>query len=180
MADIKENKIIKETDKETISMKQENNIPFFNEKKWIMAYWFKTIGRRKAQYTVKYLREQWTTWWESDSDRITNEMLQEILVWIKETVRPMSKDEVKKKRREAANKSPVLPFLKRLAERKGYYIKKCSTRNHPLKVSGYAIFKNRNDKVPVYGKKFDLTIKQAKKILEAKEDKQNDSKNRTD
>ena len=178
MADNKENKVIKKTDKETISMKQENNIPFFNEKKWIMAYWFKRS--RKTEFTVKYLREQWIKWWKSDAINISDEMLQEISLWIKKTVCPMTMDEVKKKRHEAANKSPVLPFLKRLANRKGYYIKKCSTRNHPLKVSGYAIFKNREDKVPVYGKKFDLTVKQTKKILEAKEDKKNDSKNRTD
>lgn len=136
MADIKENKVIKRTDKETISMKQENNIPFFNEKKWIMAYWFKRS--RKTEFTVKYLREQWIKWWKSDAVNISDEMLQEISLWIKETVCPMTMDEVKKKRHEAANKSPVLPFLKRLAKRKGYYIKKCSTRNHPLKVSGYA------------------------------------------
>lgn len=178
MADIKENKVIKKTDKETISMKQENNIPFFNEKKWIMAYWFKRS--RKTEFTVKYLREQWIKWWKSDAVNISDEMLQEISLWIKETVCPMTMDEVKKKRHEAANKSPVLPFLKRLAKRKGYYIKKCSTRNHPLKISGYAIFKNKDDKVPVYGKKFDLTVKQTKKILEAKEDKQNDSKTGTD
>lgn len=178
MADIKENKVIKKTDKETISMKQENNISFFNEKKWIMAYWFKRS--RKTEFTVKYLREQWIKWWKSDAVNISDEMLQEISLWIKENVCPMTMDEVKKKRHEAANKSPVLPFLKRLAKRKGYYIKKCSTRNHPLKVSGYAIFKNKDDKVPVYGKKFDLTVKQTKKILEAKEDKQNDSKTGTD
>lgn len=169
MTDNKENKIIKETDKGTISKKKEINIPFFNEKKWIMAYWFKRS--RKAQFTVKYLRKQWCVWWESDSDRISDEMLQEILVWIKETVRPMTMEEVKKKRREAASKSPILPFLIGLAKKKGYYIKKCSTRNHPLKVSGYAIFRNKTDKVPVYGKKFDLTVKQTKKILESKEDK---------
>lgn len=179
MADNKENKATKGTTTEVTTNKAvRKNIPFFNEKKWIMAYWFKRS--RKAQFTVKYLREQWIKWWGNDSERISNEMLQEIVVWLKEAVSPMSMDEVKKKRREAANKCPVLPFLKRLAEKKGYYIKKCSTRNHPLKVSGYAISKNREDKVPVYGKKFDLTVKQTKKILEAKEDKKNDSKNRTD
>lgn len=167
MVDYKENNAVKVTTDKAVR----KNIYFFDEKKWIMAYWFKTMGRRKAQYTVKYLREQWIKWWRNDSECISDEMLQDILVWLRDIVRPMSKDEVKKKRRGAANKSPVLPFLKRLAEKKGYYIKKCSTRNHPLKVSGYAIFKNREDKVPVYGKKFDLTVKQTKKILESKEDK---------
>ena len=142
-----------------------------------MAYWFKTIGRRKAQYTVNYLREQWIRWWASDSGSISNEMLQEILVWIKETVRPMSKDEVKEKRREVADCNPMPDYIKRLAYKKGYHVKKCSTRNHPLKVSGYAIFKNKTDKKPVYGKRFDLTAYQVKQILEAKEDKKNDRKN---
>ena len=170
MADKKENKTVMGTaNKETINKKPEKNIKFFNEKKWIMAYWFKRS--KKTEFTQKYLLQQWNKWWDGDFDDVSDERLHEIIVWIKETVRTMTMDEVKKKRSEAANKSPVLPLLKRLAEKKGYYIKKCSTRNHPLKVSGYAIFKNREDKVPVYGKKFDLTVKQAKKILESKEDK---------
>lgn len=174
MADNKESMTVKETaTKETLNKKigKKDKIYFFAEKKWIMAYWFKTIGRKKAQYTVKYLREQWTKWWENDSDCISDEKLQDILVWLKETVRPMSKDEVKKKRREVADKRRMTPYFEKLGAKKGYYVKKCSTRNHPLKVSGYAIFKNKTDKVPVYGKKFDLTAHQVKKILEAKEDK---------
>lgn len=164
MADNKENKIIKETDKAV-----RKNIYFFNEKKWIMAYWFKRS--RKTEFTEKYLLQQWSKWWNGDFDDVSDERLHDIIVWIKEIVRTMTLDEVKKKRREAASKNPILPFLIRLAKKKGYYIKKCSTKNHPLKVSGYAIFRNKTDKVPVYGKKFDLTVKQAKKILESKEDK---------
>ncbi len=180
-----DSKTVKETaTKETVTkgtankkIGKKNKIYFFNEKKWIMAYWFKTMGRRKAQYTVNYLREQWTKWWENDSGSISNEMLQEMLVWLKEIVRPMSKDEVKKKRRDVADKRRMTPYFKKLGDKKGYYVKKCSTRNHPLKVSGYAIFKNQKDKEPVYGKRFDLTAHQVKQILEAKEDKKNDRKN---
>lgn len=88
MADNKESMAVKETAAKGTSNKKigkKNKIYFFAEKKWIMAYWFKTIGRKKAQYTVKYLREQWTKWWENDSDCISDEKLQDILVWLKET-----------------------------------------------------------------------------------------------
>ena len=49
MADKTENKVIKR-----------KNIHFFREKKWIMAYWFKTS--RKAQFTEKYLWELMQKW----------------------------------------------------------------------------------------------------------------------
>ena len=62
-------------------------------------------------------------------------------------------------------------YIKKLAAKKGFYVKKCSTRNHRLKVSGYAIFKNQKDKKPVYGKKFDLTVKQVEEYLNKQEDK---------
>ncbi len=169
MADNKENKAVQET----TNKKPEKKIQFFNEKKWIMAYWFKTIGRKKAQYTEKYLLAQWSRWWEGDFDSVSDERLHDILVWLKETVRPMTKDEVKKKRHDIAYKKRMTPYFEKLGAKKGYYVKKCSTRHHPLKVSGYAIFKNKTDKVPVYGKNFDLTAHQVKKILESKEDKQN-------
>lgn len=83
----------------------------------------------------------------------------------------MSKAEIKAKRHEVADSSSMPPYIKKLAIRKGYCVKKCSTRKHPLRVSGYAIFKNERDKQPKYGKKFNLTVQQVKEILEAKEDK---------
>lgn len=83
----------------------------------------------------------------------------------------MSKAEIKAKRHEVADSSSMPPYIKQLASRKGYCVKKCSTRKHPLRVSGYAIFKNERDKQPKYGRKFNLTVQQVKEILEAKEDK---------
>ena len=98
-------------------------------------------------------------------------MFQDTFTWIKQIVRTMSKAEIKAKRHEVADFSSMPPYIKQLASRKGYYVKKCSTRKHPLRVSGYAIFKNEKDKKPIYGKKFNLTAQQIKEILEAKEDK---------
>ena len=97
------------TEKETNT----NTINFYEEKKWIMAHWFK----------------------------------------------------------EVADSSSMPPYIRQLAGRKGYCVKKCSTKRHPLRVSGYAIFKDERDKQPKYGKKFNLTAQQVKEILEAKEDK---------
>lgn len=144
-------------------------IHFFREKKWIMAYWFKTS--RKAQFTEEYLLRQWNIWWKGDFDSISDQIFQEIFTWIKDTVRTMTKDEIKKKRHDIADCRSMPLYIRQLVNKKGYYVKKCSTRKHPLKVSGYAIFKNQKDKKAVYGKKFDLTVKQVIKILEAKEDK---------
>lgn len=148
---------------------RKNKIHFFSEKKWIMAYWFKT--RRKTEFTEKYLMEQWCKWWGNDFSDCSDERLHDVAAWIKETVRTMTKDEIKKKRRNIADNRPVPRYIKELAERKGYYVKKCSTRNHPLKVSGYAVYVNPKAKNAVYGKKFNLTIQHVKEYLETKEDK---------
>lgn len=158
MADKTENKVT-----------NRKKIHFFREKKWIMAYWFKTS--RKAQFTEEYLLRQWNIWWKGDFDSISDQIFQEIFTWIKDTVRTMTKDEIKKKRHDITDCRPMPLYIRQLANKKGYYVKKCSTRKHPLKVSGYAIFKKQKDKKAVYGKKFDLTVQQVIKILEAKEDK---------
>lgn len=158
MADKTENKITKR-----------KKIHFFREKKWIMAYWFKTS--RKAQFTEEYLLRQWNIWWKGDFDSTSDQIFQETFVWIKETVRTMTKDEIKKKRHDIADCCSMPLYIRQLANKKGYYVKKCSTRKHPLKVSGYAIFKNERDKQAKYGKKFNLTAQQVIEILETKEDK---------
>ena len=61
-------RIKKEVTKMIEATAKRNKINFYNEKKWIMAYWFKRS--RKAQFTVKYLREQWIKWWGNDSERM--------------------------------------------------------------------------------------------------------------
>ena len=142
---------------------------FYEEKKWIMAYWFKT--RRNINFSENQLMKQWNTWWKGDFSSTTGQIFQDTFAWIKETVRTMTKDEIKAKRHEVADCNSMPPYIRQLASKKGYCVKKCSTRNRPLKVSGYAIFKNQKDKVPVYGKKFNLTVQQVKEILESKEDK---------
>lgn len=140
-----------------------NKIHFFTEKKWIMAYWFKVS--RKAQFTEQYLWELWQKWFGNDFDSKSDERFQDILPWIREMRDIMTKDEIKQKRHDIADNRLMPKYIKKLAAKKGFYVKKCSTRNHPLKVSGYAIFKNQKDKKPVYGKKFDLTVKQVEEYL---------------
>lgn len=146
-----------------------NEINFYEEKKWIMAYWFKT--NRKAQFTEAYLWELWQKWFGNDFKNKSDERFQEILPWIREVRRTTSKAEIKAKRHEVADSSSMPSYIRQLADRKGYCVKKCSTRRHPLRVSGYAIFKDERDKQAKYGKKFNLTAQQVKEILEAKEDK---------
>lgn len=146
-----------------------NRINFYEEKKWIMAYWFKT--RWNINFSENQMLTQWNIWWKGDFSSSSGQMFQDTFTWIKQIVRTMSKAEIKAKRHEVADSSSMPPYIKKLAIRKGYCVKKCSTRKHPLRVSGYAIFKNERDKQPKYGKKFNLTVQQVKEILEAKEDK---------
>lgn len=146
-----------------------NKINFYEEKKWIMAHWFKTS--RKAQFTEAYLWELWRKWFENDFNNKSDERFQELLPWIREVRRTMSKAEIKAKRHEVEDSSSMPPYIKQLASRKGYCVKKCSTKRYPLRVSGYAIFKDDRDKQAKYGKKFNLTVQQVKEILEVKEDK---------
>ena len=146
-----------------------NRIDFYEEKKWIMAYWFKVC--RRAQFTETYLWELWQKWFGNDFESKSDERFQNLLPWIREMRDTMTKDEIKQKRHDIADNRPMPKYIKKLAAKKGFYVKKCSTRNHPLKVSGYAIFKNQKDKKPVYGKRFDLTVKQVEEYLNKQEDK---------
>ena len=146
-----------------------NKINFYEEKKWIMAYWFKT--RRNINFSENQMLAQWSTWWKGDFGSSSGQMFQDTFTWVKQIVRTMSKAEIKAKRHEVTDSSSMPPYIRQLASKKGYCVKKCSTKRHPLRVSGYAIFKNERDKQAKYGKKFNLTIQQVKEILEAKEDK---------
>ena len=142
-----------------------NKIHFFEEKKWIMVYWF-----TKTDFGINKMFLQWAKWWKGDFHDISDPGFQEAYEWVKETLQ-MSKNEIKQKRHDIADNRPMPKYIKKLAAKKGFYVKKCSTRNHRLKVSGYAIFKNQKDKKPVYGKKFDLTVKQVEEYLNKQEDK---------
>ena len=106
-----------------------NRIDFYEEKKWIMAYWFKTS--RKAQFTEAYLWDLWQKWFGNDFTGKSDERFQEILPWIKETRCTMSKAGIKSKRHEVADSSSVPPYIKQLASRKGYCVKKYSTKFCP-------------------------------------------------
>lgn len=146
-----------------------NAINFYEEKKWIMAYWFK--ASRKAQFTETYLWELWQKWFGNDFESKSDERFQSLLPWIREMRNTMTKDEIKQKRHDVADNRSMPKYIKKLVAKKGLYVKKCSTRNHRLKVSGYAIFRKQKDKKPIYGKRFDLTAKQVMEYLNKQEDK---------
>lgn len=153
----------------TEGTEKRNKINFFSEKRWIMAYWFKIS--RKAQFTENYLWELWQKWFGNDFNGKSDERFQELLPWIREIRDTMTKDEIKQKRHDVADNRPMPQYIKKLAAKKGLYVKKCSTRNHRLKVSGYAVFKKQKDKKAIYGKRFDLTAKQVIEYLNKQEDK---------
>lgn len=126
-----------------------NKIHFFEEKKWIMVYWF-----TKTDFGINKMFLQWAKWWKGDFHDISDPGFQEVYEWVKETLQ-MSKNEIKQKRHDIADNRPMPKYIKKLAAKKGFYVKKCSTRNHRLKVSGYAIFKNQKDKMEILYKDSD-------------------------
>ena len=148
------------TNSATNKTMKKNKINYFKEKRWIMAWWFKKnqgIDENKMFY-------QWKVWWKNDFSDIKDQKFQAAYEWVKETLKK-SAAEIKQGRYNAAYNRPVSKALQRLAAEKGYIVKKCSTRNHPLKVSGYAVYK-KGSKKPVYGEKFDLTGKEVYKFLD--------------
>ena len=81
----------------------------------------------------------------------------------------MSMEQIKKGRYAVVVNKPIPKAIQNMAISKGYYIKKSSASKHPLTVSGYAIFKNKRSKDPVYGGKHELTMKQVIEFLEGSE-----------
>lgn len=139
---------------------KKNKINYFKEKRWIIAWWFKKnqgLDENKMFY-------QWKVWWKNDFSDIKNPKFQAAYEWVKETLkRPAA--EIKQGRYNAAYNRPVSKTLQKLAAEKGYVVKKSSIKHHPLKVSGYAVYK-KGSKKPVYGEKFDLTGKEVYKFLD--------------
>ena len=76
-----------------------NKIHFFEEKKWIMVYWF-----TKTDFGINKMFLQWAKWWKGDFHDISDPGFQEVYEWVKETLQ-MSKNEIKQKRhcRQQAN-----------------------------------------------------------------------------
>ena len=139
-------------------------INFYKEKRWIMAWWYKR--NKEFQFTDIDMLFQWNKWWKWDFIDTADESFQNAYRWVKRT---MSMEQIKKGRYAIVVNKPIPKAIQNMAISKGYYIKKSSVFKHPLTVSGYAIFKNKKSKKPVYGGKFELTIKQVKEFLEGSE-----------
>lgn len=141
-------------------------INFFKEKKWIMAYWFKR--NRKCELTENSVMNQWNKWWKEDCFNTNDERFQETFMWMKEIIKTMPIDDIKKKRYDLADRRPVPNSLQRMAISKGYFIKKAATSKHPYVVSGYMICSSkgkRHNRV-ICGEKYNLTIKQVRDFLD--------------
>ena len=142
-------------------------INFYEEKRWIMAWWYKR--NKELQFTDIDMLFQWNKWWKWDFIDTTDEAFQNAYYWVKRTVNTMSMEQIKKGRYAIVVNKPIPKAIQDMAISKGYYIKKSSTTKHPLTVSGYAIFKGKKSKKPVYGGTHELTIEQVKEFLEGSE-----------
>ena len=142
-------------------------INFYKEKRWIMAWWYKR--RKDLKFTDADMFSQWNKWWKADFIDTADEAFQNAYYWVKRTVNTMSMEQIKKGRYAIVVNKPIPKAIQNMAISKGYYIKKSSTTKHPLTVSGYAIFKGKKGKDPVYGGKHELTMKQVIEFLEGSE-----------
>ena len=142
-------------------------INFYEEKRWIMAWWYKR--NKELQFTDIDMLFQWNKWWKWDFIDTTDEAFQNAYYWVKRTVNTMSMEQIKKGRYAVVVNKPIPKAIQNMAISKGYYIKKSSASKHPLTVSGYAIFKGKKSKKPVYGGTHELTIEQVKEFLEGSE-----------
>lgn len=142
-------------------------INYYKEKRWIMAWWYKR--RKELKFTDADMFSQWNQWWKSDFTDSADEAFQNAYYWVKRTVNTMSMEQIKKGRYAIVVNKPIPKAIQNMAISKGYYIKKSSASKHPLTVSGYAIFKEKKSKKPVYGGTHELTIEQVKEFLEGSE-----------
>jgi len=143
---------------------EHKKINYYKEKRWIMAWWYKK--RKELQFTDVDMLFQWNKWWKSDFIDTADEAFQNAYYWVKRTVNTMSMEQIKKDRYAVVVNKPIPKSIQNMAISKGYYIKKSSASKHPLTVSGYAIFKGKKSKKPVYGGKHELTMKQVIEFLE--------------
>ena len=51
-----------------------NRINFYEEKKWIMAYWFK--ARRNINFSENQMLTQWSIWWKEDFGSSSGQIFQ--------------------------------------------------------------------------------------------------------
>lgn len=143
---------------------EHKKINYYKEKRWIMAWWYKR--RKELQFTDVDMLFQWNQWWKSDFTDSADEAFQNVYHWVKHTVNTMSMEQIKKGRYAVVVNKPIPKAIQDMAISKGYYIKKSSASKHPLTVSGYAIFKHKRSKEPVYGCKHELTMRQVIEFLE--------------
>lgn len=170
-------------------------IKFLEEKKWIMALFMK----RRKKFSQTEVFRTWTGWWKDDfvddgkkliiynhhvyypfrnrdknagNIKIHEELdtfFQDTYNWIIDTVRHNSIEKIKKERFKRADNRSTPQSIERLAKEKGYMVRKSSTSNHPMRVSGYCITHLGNSKKIVCGEKFDMTLEEIRKFLQESE-----------
>ncbi len=116
----------------------------------------------------------WTKKWGDDFSSIDDKEFQDAFEWVRHAVQTLTMEEIKKRRLDASYgyKKPVPKGLQDEANRKGFQLRKGSASKHPLLLTGYVIYE-KNGKKPIYGEKYDMTIKQVNEFLQSKEDKKN-------
>lgn len=140
-------------------------INFLNEKKWILAWYFKK--RKNLQFSEEQFKSQWEVWWKDDIENIDDKDFHDFFKWVRATVSTKTMEQIKESRYRVADTRRVPKGIQQMANDNGYFIKKAAVGKHPLVVSGYQICRSKKDRNPLYGEKYNLTIGQVKRILKS-------------
>lgn len=136
------------------SMKKD--IKYRNEKRYIMALYYKQRLDQDLSITAMYKR--WQRYWPEDytADE-PDEHFKGDYRWIKTTINSKKLRQIISERQNAAPKNSRVPRrLQKLAKENGYMVKHGNCYKHPYSLSGYAVCTLKDDKL-VYGKNFDLS-----------------------
>lgn len=173
-----------------------NGIKFLNEKKWIMAYFFK----RQKHFGKDAVFRKWIEWWEDDFKDENDQLLHmhdhkicypynskerkdklilvheemdqffhKIYDWISSTISSMSLEDIRAERYKSGDTRSAPAPVQILAKELGYFVRKSGIKNHPLTVSGYRIVKANSPRNVICGDNFNMTLNEVRKFLESKQ-----------
>lgn len=162
-------------------------INFYEEKLWIILLFIKQRLKTTPKNLDKFIVDRWKSWWMSDFsdengkplvygkgvimnsqhkiDSSKTKILNQISEWERVHMN-LTFEDVLKGRRKARNLSIVPNWVKQLAKKNGYIVKKSATSIHWFRVSGYQVCSEKNPKQIIAGKKFDLTFQQMLNICQ--------------
>lgn len=177
--------------------KYRRSIHFLEEKKWIMAKWFKS-NPDITEVSTKLVYDRWLKYWGDDfldengnllqfhENHLYNKFskqdlrrnniilherndkfLQEVTEWISDKVENCTLDEIDEERMQCRYSRKASKNLKQKAKKLGYSVQRASIKKQPYTIGGFAVFEIGNP-VPVFGRRYTATYWEVCKFLDTK------------